>query len=167
MKPTQGFRRTGGLLGLALASLLIIGGIGLAQTSTLKKSDRPVFVSAQTLAVSCQAMKDAVGEDYLLDPSKTYELTAGDVVVVGRCTGYIEGVADEFRESMGLHYQSVPAGRGELPILIDTFLKRVAEHPEERDFAASKVLHEADNDVLRLCGDCGFGMIVRPNLPLR
>jgi hypothetical protein len=148
-------------LALALASLLILGGLGLAQMSRVKRIDRPVFVSAQTIAVSCQTMQDAVG-DGLLDPSKTYKLTAVDVAAAGRCTGYIEGVAAEFWESVGSHYQSVPAGRGELPILIDTFLKRVAEHPEERDFAASTVLHEADNDVLRLCGDCGLGMIVRP-----
>lgn len=148
------------VLSLAFASLLILGSLGLAQTVTVKKVDRRVFVSAQTLAVSCQAMKDAVGEGFLLDPSKTYKLTTGDLAAIGRCTGYIEGVADEFRESMDSQYLSVPAGRGELPILIDTFLKRVAEHPEERDFAASTVLHEADNDVLRLCGDCGFGMIV-------
>jgi hypothetical protein len=145
---------------LAVALLVILGALGLSQTVEVKKVDRPVFVSAQTLAVICQATKDAVGEDYVVDPSKTYKLTAGDVAAVGRCTGYIEGVADEFREPVGLHYQSVPAGRGELPILIDTFLKRVAEHPEERDFAASTVLHEADKDVLRRCGDCGFGMIV-------
>jgi hypothetical protein len=109
-------------------------------------------------------MKDAVGEDYLLDPGMTYKVSAGDMAAVGRCTGYIEGVADEFRvrESVGSHYHLVPSGRGELPILIGTFLKRVAEHPEERDFAASTVLHEADNDVLGLCGDCGFGMIVHP-----
>src|SRR6266849_879947 len=37
----------------------------------------------------------------------------------------------------------------------------MGSHPEERDFAASTVLHEADNDVLRLCGDCGFGLIVQ------
>jgi hypothetical protein len=100
--------------------------------------------------------------EYLIDPGKTYKLTAGDVAAVGRCTGYIEGVADEFRESMGSHYHPFSAGRGEMPILIDAFLKRVAEHPEEADFAASTVLHEADNDVLRLCGDCGFGLIVHP-----
>jgi hypothetical protein len=146
---------------LVFASLLILGSLGLAQPVTVKV-DRRVFVSAQTLAVSCQAMKDAVGEGFLLDPSKTYKLTTSDLTAVGRCTGYIEGVADEFRESMDSRYHSIPAGRGELPILIDTFLKRVAEHPEERDFAASTVLHEADNDVLRLCGDCGFGMIVHP-----
>jgi hypothetical protein len=148
------------ILGIALTWLLILSGLGLAQTGTVKKSDRPVFVSAQALAVSCQAMKDAVGNDYLVDPSKTYKLTGDDVAAVGRCMGYIEGVADEFRESAGSQYRSVPAGRGELPMLIDTFLKRLAEHPEEREFAASTVLHEADNDVLRLCGDCGFGMIV-------
>lgn len=149
-------------LPLAFASLLMLGGLGLAQTVAVKKVDRPVFVSAQTLAVSCQAMKDAVGYDYALDPNKTYKVTMDGMAAVGRCTGYVEGVADEFRDPVGSHYQSVPAGRGELPILIDTFLKRVAEHPEEGDFAASTVLHEADNDVLRLCGDCGLGMIARP-----
>jgi hypothetical protein len=146
---------------LACATLLTLGGLGLAQTVAVKKVDRRVFVSAQALAVSCQAMK-AAGYDYLQDPSKTYQLTASDMDAVGLCTGYIEGVGDEFRESAGSHYHPVPGGRGELPILIDTFLKRVAEHPEERDFAASTVLHEADNDVLRLGGDCGFGMIAHP-----
>jgi Rap1a immunity proteins len=148
---------------LAFAQLLILGGFGLTQTAVMKKTDRQVFVSAQTLAVSCQEMKDAVGRDYLLDPSKTYKLTTSDMAAVGRCTGYIEGVVDEFRERVGSHYQPVPAGRGEIPILIEAFLKRVAEHPEEADFAASTVLHEADNDVLHYCGDCGLGMIARPN----
>ena len=59
-----------------------------------------------------------------------------------------------------------------MPILIEVFLKRMAEHPEEADFAASTVLHEADNDVLHSCSDCGLGMIVRQmprldNLSLR
>jgi hypothetical protein len=143
---------------LCLTSLLIFSGLGLA----VKKVDRGVFVSAQELAVSCRAMKDAVGKDYLINPGKTYKLAAGDVAAVGRCTGYVEGVADEFRESVGSHYRPFSEGRGELSILIDTFLKRVAEHPEEANFAASTVLHEADNDVLRSCGDCGFGMIVHP-----
>lgn len=148
---------------LAFAPLLILGGFGLAQTVVMKKTDRQVFVSAQTLAVSCQATKDAVGRDYMLDPGKAYKLTTSDMAAVGRCTGYIEGVADEFRERVGSHYQSVPAGRGEMPILIEVFLKRMAEHPEEADFAASTVLHEADNDVLHSCSDCGLGMIVRPD----
>ena len=135
----------------------------LPHTVAVKKVDRGVFVSAQELAVSCQAMKDAVGDDYLLGSQSTNRLPGkptGDMVAVGRCTGYIEGVADEFRESTGSHYRPVRAPRGEMPILIDTFLKRVAEHPEEADFAASTVLHEADNDVLRSCGDCSFGMLV-------
>jgi hypothetical protein len=147
---------------VALASLLVVGGLGLARTVAVKKVDRRVFVSAQALAVSCQAM-EAAGYDYLQDPGKTYKLTASDMDAVGRCTGYIEGVADEFRESVGSHYHPVPGGRGEMPILIDTFLKRVAEHPEEADFAASTVLHEADNDVVRSCSDCGLGMIVHPS----
>jgi hypothetical protein len=101
------------VLSLAFASLLILGSLGLAQTVTVKKVERRVFVSAQTLAASCQAMKDAVREGFLLDPSKTYKLTTGDLAAVGRCTGYIEGVADEFRESMDSQYHSVLAGRGE------------------------------------------------------
>ena len=89
---------------LAFAPLLILGGFGLAQTVVMKKTDRQVFVSAQTLAVSCQATKDAVGRDYMLDPGKAYKLTTSDMAAVGRCTGYIEGVADEFRERVGSHF---------------------------------------------------------------
>jgi hypothetical protein len=135
---------------------------GLAFSSG-KKVDRGIFVSARELAVNCQAMKDAVGYDYVLGPDarSSTKLTTGDMVAVARCTGYVEGVADEFREPMGsLH--PVSAGRGELPVLIDAFLKRVADHPEEADLAASTVLHEADGDVLRSCGDCGFGLLVHP-----
>jgi hypothetical protein len=147
------------LVVLYLASLL--GGLGLAKTGAVKKvADREVFVPAHDLAVSCQAVKGAVGEDYLLNSGKTYKVTTVDMVAIGRCAGYIEGVADEFREAIGC-YHPITAGRGELPILADTFLKRVAEHPEEADFAASTVLQEVDNDVLRLCGDCGFGLLVR------
>jgi Rap1a immunity proteins len=149
---------------LCIASLLILGGLGLARTVAVKKSDRSVFVSAQVLAVSCRAMKDAVGYDNLLGSqgSNRPPKTTGDMAAVGRCTGYIEGVADEFRESMGSHYHPVRAPRGELPMVIEAFLKRVDEHPEEADFAASTVLHEADNDLLRSCGDCGIGLLVRP-----
>ena len=144
---------------LCCASL--IGGLGLAVTG--KKIDRGVFVSAQELAASCKAMKDTVGEAYALGPQQTTstKLTTDDMLAVGRCMGYVEGVADEFRESLDSHYRPIPAGRGELPILINAFLKRVGEHPEEADLAASTVLHEADKDVLRLCGDCNFGLLVR------
>jgi hypothetical protein len=151
----QNMKRTAALL--CFGSLL--GGLGLSQT---KKDDRGIFVSARALVVSCQAMKDAVGEDYVLDAGK--QIHTGDIgaaIAIRRCTGYVEGVADEFRERKGSHYHPSPAGRGELPLLIDTFLKRVAEHPEEANLAASTVLHEADNDVLGLCGDCGFGLLVR------
>ena len=149
---------------LCYASLL--GGLGLSHT---KKDDRGVFVSARELAASCQAMKDAVGEDYVLGPQqggRSFARPAGtniDMAPIGRCMGYIEGVADEFREhrpfTVGRDH-TFTAGRGELPILVDAFLKRMAAHPEEADFAASTVLHEADNDVLRSCGDCSFGMLV-------
>ena len=143
-------------------SLLIFGGHTLA----VKKIDRGVLVSARELAASCQIMKDEVGENYLFLGRQGVSRLPGkpttDMAAVGRCTGYMEGVADEFRESMGSHYHPFSEGRGELPILIDAFLKRVADHPEEADLAASTVLHEADNDVLRSCGDCGFGMIVHP-----
>jgi hypothetical protein len=148
---------------IAAASILIFGGGGLAHTVAKKKVDRGVFVSAQELAASCQIMKDEVGENYLFLGRQGVSRLPGkpttDMAAVGRCTGYLEGVADEFRESTS-HYLPILEGRGELPILVDTFLKRVAEHPEEADLAASTVLHEADRDVLRMCGDCGFGLLV-------
>ena len=102
-----------------------------------------------------------MGEDYLLNPGETYKRTTVDMAAIGRCTGYIEGAADEFLEAIGSCYHPITAGRGELPLLVDAFLKRVADHPEEAEFAASTVLHDADNDILHLCGDCGFGLLVR------
>lgn len=148
------------------ASMLAV--VGLVGASGRKKvqADREVFVSAKELAVNCQAMKDTVGEDYVLGPSarslssESARLPAGDMVAVGRCIGYVEGIADEFKEAMGTHYRPTSAGRGELPMLIDAFLKRVADYPNEADLAASTVLHEAEGDVLNKCGDCGFGLFV-------
>jgi hypothetical protein len=141
-------------------SLLIFGWHAVG----VKKPDRGVFVSARELAASCQIMKDEVGENYLFLGRQGVSRLSGkpttDMAAVGRCLGYVEGVADEFRERKDSHYHPSPEGRGELPVLIDAFLKRVAEHPEEADLAASTVLHEADNDVLGLCGDCGFGLLV-------
>ena len=148
------------IVALAMSFLIFDG-----NTVAVKKADRGVLVSARELAASCQAMKDAIGEDYVLGPQQGGRPFARpatsdiDMAPIGRCMGYIEGVADEFREPMGSNHP-FSAGRGELPVLIDVFLKRVVEHPEEADFAASTVLHEADNDVLRACGDCGFGMLV-------
>src|ERR1700739_4286144 len=88
-------------------SLLIFGGHAVG----VKKPDRGIFVSARELAASCQAMKDAVGEDYVLGPKQGGRSFARpatsniDMARIGRCMGYIEGVADEFRvrESVG-HY---------------------------------------------------------------
>lgn len=123
--------------------------------------DRGVFLSAKELAVDCQILKGTVGEDDVLAPSAKLPASTQDAMAAGRCVGYIVGVADEFREVTGTHYRPISAGRGELPLLIDAFLKRVADHPNEADLAASTVLHEADHDVLSLCGDCGFGFLVR------
>ncbi len=153
-----------GLFAILLA--LAANGPVRQRVPAVRKIDRGVFVSARELAVNCQTMKDSVGEDYVLGPGarsfSSTRLPTGDMVAVRRCMGYVEGVADEFRESMGSHYHPISAGRGELPILTDTFLKRLADHPEEADVAASTVLHEADKDVLGLCGDCGFGLLVHP-----
>jgi len=123
------------------------------------KVDRKIFVSAKGLAVACQAMKDTAG---MIDPATlaSMQLSASDMFAVGRCLGYVEGVADEFREATGTPYRPISAGRGELPLLIQAFLKRVADHPDEANLAASTVLHEADRDVLTICGDCNFGLLV-------
>ena len=144
----------------ALCCAWVLAGLGMSHA---KNDDRGIFLSAQELATTCQAMKDAVGEDYVLGPQggRTFArppMSDADMAV-GRCMGYVEGVADEFREGQG-HYHPISAGRGELLALIKVFLKRMAEHPEERDLAASTVLHEADNDLLHSCGDCGFGLLV-------
>jgi len=144
---------------LFFASLLIFSGLGLAK----KKVDRGVFVSARELAVTCRVMLD-VDETYNGGELFIRPATVERAHAVGRCMGYVEGVADEFREPIGTHhpYSDHPhsAGRAELPGIVQLFLKRVAEHPEEADFAASTVLHEADSDLLRSCGDCSFGMLV-------
>jgi hypothetical protein len=98
-----------------------------------KETDREIFVSARELAVSCQAMKDAVGIDHVLDAATTLSstrLSHRDIFAVGRCVGYVEGVADEFREATGTHYRPTSAGRGELPVLIDAFFEACGRPPQ-------------------------------------
>src|SRR5438445_557061 len=76
-------------------SFLIFDG----NTVAVKKADRGVLVSARELAASCQAMKDAIGEDYVLGPQQGGRPFARpatsdiDMAPIGRCMGYIEGVA--------------------------------------------------------------------------
>jgi hypothetical protein len=144
---------------IAAACLLIFGGHALA----VKKIDRGVFVSARELAATCRVMLD-VDENYDGGELFIRPATVERGYAVGRCMGYVEGVADEFREPIGTHhpYSDHPfsAGRAELPGIVQLFVKRVAEHPEEGDLAASTVLHEADKDLLLSCGDCSFGLLV-------
>ena len=144
------------------ASILAVVGLGDASPGK-KESDREIFVSAKELAISCEEMRDIVGDIDVLGPTarSSTQSAHGDMVAVGRCMGYVEGVADEFKEARGTHYHPISAGRGELPVLIDAFLKRVADHPGEANLGASTVLHEAEGDVLNKCGDCGFGLFVR------
>ena len=142
---------------LFFASLLIFSALGLAK----KKVDRGVFVSARELAARCQAMKDIVMSEQWEEAHLLQGPTGVNMAPIGRCMGYVEGVADEFRERGRYNPRQFPEGRGMLPLLVNVFLKRMAEHPEEADLAASTVLHEADNDLLRSCGDCGFGLLVR------
>jgi hypothetical protein len=141
---------------VALSLLVFVG-----HTLAVKKVDRGVFVSARELAARCQAMKDIFGENWE-EAHLLQGPTGVNMAPIGRCMGYVEGVADEFRERGHYNPRQSSEGRGGLSILIVMFLKRVAEHPEEADLAASTVLHEADNDALRSCEDCGFGVFVHP-----
>jgi len=136
-------------LALALAPLLALSGIALAQTRTLKRGDRPVLVSAQELAVLCRdPAADLLGDHPLFDPNKKFTFTMDDIGAIGRCRGYIEGTLDEIMEASGKfpasHYHPVPTEiEGGIGLLIKTFLKRVADHPEELDLAANTVLKKA------------------------
>lgn len=79
-------------------------------------------------------------KEYTFPRDQLLEMTLAE----GTCDGYIDGVLDQRLEGLGSHYNPVPSRISWRKTLIDTFIKYVTDHPEEEDFSASTVLHEAE-----------------------
>jgi hypothetical protein len=127
------------------ALLASIGILAMAQSrSGLQKGDRPVFMSAATLATLCKSW-GAINPGG--SSSDTVNISIQDIVRGSGCQSYIFGVYDEGLSGLGTRYHPVQSQPDFLKPLIDTFIKRVADHPEEEDLAASTVLHEAEKTV--------------------
>jgi hypothetical protein len=114
----------------------------------LKKGDRPVFYTAGELAKDCQTAL-TVNNGEPLENDKTYSLSLEQISGVVRCQSYIDGMYDARLEAAhGPHYHPVPANLTYRRSLVDTFIKYVADHPEEKDLAASTALVKAEKVIL-------------------
>ena len=114
----------------------------------LKHGDRPVFYSAGELAKDCQTAL-TVNNGEPLENDKTYSLSIEQVSGVVHCQSYIDGMYDERLEAgHGQHYHPVPANLTYRRTLVDTFIKYVAEHPEEQDLAATTALVKAEKIIV-------------------
>ncbi len=114
----------------------------------LKKGDRPVFYTAGELARDCQTAL-TVNNGEPLENDKTYSLSIEQVSGVVRCQSYIDGMYDARLEAAhGPHYHPVPANLTYRRSLVDTFIKYVADHPAERDLAATTALVKAEKTIL-------------------
>ena len=114
----------------------------------LKHGDRPVFYSAGELAKDCQTAL-TVNNGEPLENDKTYSLSLEQISGVVRCQSYIDGMYDARLEAAhGQHYHPVPANLTYRRTLVDTFIKYVADHPEEQDLAATTTLVKAEKIIL-------------------
>ncbi|MGA3052710.1 MAG: hypothetical protein ABSD63_00735 [Candidatus Korobacteraceae bacterium] len=126
--------------------------LGVAQQKTLsnlKKNDRPVFLSAKDLAEDCRTFLTVLpdGKPFPND-DKPVNVSTDQIAAAIRCKFYIQGVNDgELEHVFGSHYHPVLAQLESMKPLIDTFLKYLADHPEEQDFAASTILNKAMHTV--------------------
>jgi len=123
--------------------LLCAPALAQKTASNLKMNDRFVFLSAEVLAKDCRTFLTVFPDAKPLPPDdKPVNISIQEIAGAMRCEFYILGVMDGELERRGSHYHPVPA-RFEMKQLIDTFLKYVADHPEEQDFAASTILDKA------------------------
>jgi hypothetical protein len=113
----------------------------LGQTIKLKKGDRPVLLSAQTLATACEDWIAINPGGHRPKSDDTLNVSPEQIVQGVSCEWYILGYQDRGMEAaLGSHYHPIPSQIDDLKPLIDTFLKYVKDHPEKQDFAASTVL---------------------------
>jgi len=132
---------------ILLGLVVLLGASALAQktSSDWKKNDRPVFLSAKDLAEDCRTFLTVLpyGKPFPND-DKPVNVSTDQLAGAIRCKFYIQGVNDgELEHVFGSHYHPVPARLEGMKPLIDTFLKYLADHPEEQDFAASTILDKA------------------------
>ena len=109
----------------------------------VKSGDRPVFMSAQRLALLCEDWNAVNPGGRPPKNSDTLEVSEQQIVRAFSCESYILGVNDQqATDAYGTHYHPLQSRLDYMKPLIDTFLKYVRDHPEEQDFAASTVLNQ-------------------------
>lgn len=118
-----------------------------AQSSALKKGNRPVFITVKALAEACEDWKVIKPNGYWPKDSEVVMVSREQIVHFAECEWYIEGVYDG-RVDVETFYQTSYHPEHSyidfLKPLVDTFLKYAKDHPEKQDFAASTALHEVE-----------------------
>jgi hypothetical protein len=120
-----------------------------------KPGERAVFLSAKELADACRDWIQTLAANGLhegepVDDNRILVMTRKQMAGSIRCHAYIDGIYDEVFEDVSKrpgHYRPVKGAVDSEIILVETFIKYVADHPEEGDLAGATVLREASEIV--------------------
>src|SRR5579864_2855495 len=126
-----------------LQATILMSTLMFGQTQTeLKKGDRPVFMSAQRLALLCEDWGALHPNGRRPKDDEVLKVSDQQIVRSEACDAYILGVYDAQLEGLfpSGHYHPVGSQMDFMKLLIDTFLKYVKDHPEKQNFAASTLL---------------------------
>lgn len=112
---------------------------------TLQKGESPVFYSASELASDCKLFLEVFPDGKPLPADAVVHFTEAQAIGAAKCATYIRAYLDIGFEPRAAHYSPVPANLpSDIGTYVTTFLKLVADHPEEGNKAASTLLRRVD-----------------------
>ncbi len=127
---------------IVLVLILTCSAIVTAQTK--KNGQRPVFLSGLELAPSCTLWRNIVSQKDPSNPDKLHSTNATEMIGAARCTGYILGWLDgELDPVFSVPYSARASDMSEMSTFVDVFLKYEGDHPELQNYAATTLLHRA------------------------
>jgi hypothetical protein len=136
-------------LSLILAVFVACESTGQSQTK-LKPGDRPVFMTADRLAMLCQDWNPLHPGGRAPKDSDVLNVSVQQMVRSNACESYILGVMDEdFETTFRKGYHPIQSELDYLKPLIDGFLKYVNDHPEEENLAACTIIHRIEARIVR------------------
>jgi hypothetical protein len=129
---------------LILCSAYLLSATICAQTKPyLAKGIRPVFMSAERLAVLCQDWDAVHPGGELPKADDVLNVSPRQMIRGLSCEAYVLGVFDEKMEgAFGAHYHPSQSKAVSMKPFIDALLRYVKEHPEEAAFAGSTIVNK-------------------------